>query len=288
MAARASWFLYVFLAPCASMSSTSLLVKWNHTQKEQIFFDQSVMLYTAYNDIRILVHKPFIPSPAHHPDPPGSINSLAICTEAARTIIDVMHTQCKCCCLLSFLTPVLSRTWLSSWTEHSDVFIQRCPDSSPPSLARIHNGKNRRRDGVCANKHQNTANIWTRMADGGTTLVTSLLTIPQTTNLPIVTFSNSLLWVGRESFQLKRLHWNDLANSSRTSPHSHILWLKISTKCSIILFLMTISMQSNRRLVPFSPGSRLLRHSSISLVRFLSIISASRSVWIFSISSTLC
>lgn len=59
-------------------------LQWNPDQTTSpIFFDQSFMLLVNYYHLQILIHRPFIPSPAS-PQSPLSAPSLAICTNAAR------------------------------------------------------------------------------------------------------------------------------------------------------------------------------------------------------------
>jgi hypothetical protein len=93
-------------------------VKWDPHRENPIFFHQSVMLYTSYYWVQMLVHKPFIPKPGynyknhtHNYDRQGygynyagsygqnqsiSFPSMAICANAARScchVMEVLHVQ---------------------------------------------------------------------------------------------------------------------------------------------------------------------------------------------------
>ncbi|KIM42578.1 hypothetical protein M413DRAFT_120145 [Hebeloma cylindrosporum] len=64
---------------------------WNPSRDDDNFFNQSVFLYAEYYYIQITIHRPFIPSPSK--PSPLSFPSLAICTNAARSCIHVIHIQ---------------------------------------------------------------------------------------------------------------------------------------------------------------------------------------------------
>uniref|UniRef100_A0A0W0F039 Zn(2)-C6 fungal-type domain-containing protein n=1 Tax=Moniliophthora roreri TaxID=221103 RepID=A0A0W0F039_MONRR len=68
-------------------------LRWDPTREDDVFFNQSVMLYTQYYFVQILVHRPFIPTP-NRPSP-LSFPSLAICTNAARSCSHVVDVQRK-------------------------------------------------------------------------------------------------------------------------------------------------------------------------------------------------
>lgn len=67
------------------------LVRWDPNREDPKFFNQSVVLWTAYYHTQILIHRPFIPSPSR--PSPLSFPSLAICTNAARSCIHVVDMQ---------------------------------------------------------------------------------------------------------------------------------------------------------------------------------------------------
>ncbi|KAK6977508.1 Zn(2)-C6 fungal-type domain-containing protein [Favolaschia claudopus] len=52
-------------------------------EREDIFFDQSVLLYCSYYNVQMSIHRPFIPT--IRKGEPTSLPSLAICTNAARS-----------------------------------------------------------------------------------------------------------------------------------------------------------------------------------------------------------
>ncbi|KAF8643172.1 hypothetical protein AX16_009214 [Volvariella volvacea WC 439] len=69
-------------------------LRWDPTRENEVFFHQSVLLYTSYYNIQILIHRPFIPSPRK--PSPLSFPSLAICTNAARScshIVDIHRSR---------------------------------------------------------------------------------------------------------------------------------------------------------------------------------------------------
>jgi hypothetical protein len=67
------------------------IVRWDPNRENQLFFDQSVSLYSSYYQLQILIHRPFIPSPRK--PSPLSFPSLAICTNAARSCSHVVDIQ---------------------------------------------------------------------------------------------------------------------------------------------------------------------------------------------------
>ncbi len=66
-------------------------MRWDPHREDEIFFNQSVALYTEYYNIQILIHKPFIPSPRN--TSPLTFPSLAICTNAARSCSHIVDIQ---------------------------------------------------------------------------------------------------------------------------------------------------------------------------------------------------
>ena len=53
------------------------------------FMNQSALLYSTYHNLRIIVHRSFIPLP--HKSSTTSFPSLTICTSAARSCIHILH-----------------------------------------------------------------------------------------------------------------------------------------------------------------------------------------------------
>ncbi|ESK85138.1 hypothetical protein Moror_3593 [Moniliophthora roreri MCA 2997] len=68
-------------------------LRWDPNREDEVFFNQSVVLYTQYYLLQILIHRPFIPSPKR--PSPLSFPSLAICTNAARSCCHIVDTQRK-------------------------------------------------------------------------------------------------------------------------------------------------------------------------------------------------
>ena len=65
------------------------LVRWNANQKNTVFLNQSVLLYSSYYSLQISIHRPFL-SRRHTPT---SFPSLAICTNAARSCLHILDVQ---------------------------------------------------------------------------------------------------------------------------------------------------------------------------------------------------
>lgn len=71
----------------------SFQVRWDPNREDQMHFEQSAVLYSAYYHLHIMIHRPFIPSPRK----PAllSFPSLTICTNAARSCSHVIHAYGK-------------------------------------------------------------------------------------------------------------------------------------------------------------------------------------------------
>ncbi|KAJ6594288.1 hypothetical protein B0H19DRAFT_56782 [Mycena capillaripes] len=69
-------------------------LQWDPDRKNRVHFAQSALLYTAYYNVQILVHRPFIPTPFQttHPD---ALPSLAICTNAARSVVRIFDNHAR-------------------------------------------------------------------------------------------------------------------------------------------------------------------------------------------------
>ncbi|EPQ52470.1 hypothetical protein GLOTRDRAFT_117339 [Gloeophyllum trabeum ATCC 11539] len=71
-------------------------LRWDPDREDEVFFQQSAMLYCSYYHLQILVHRPFIPLPRK--PSPLSFPSLAICTNAARSmshVVDILRKRSK-------------------------------------------------------------------------------------------------------------------------------------------------------------------------------------------------
>ncbi|KAK0467828.1 fungal-specific transcription factor domain-containing protein [Desarmillaria tabescens] len=68
-------------------------IRWEPRQGNEIFYSQSVFLYCSYYHLRILIHRPFIPTPGK----PSSLScpSLIISTSAARSISYILECQSR-------------------------------------------------------------------------------------------------------------------------------------------------------------------------------------------------
>lgn len=65
------------------------LVRWDPNMTNLDFMNQSALLYSTYHNLRIIVHRSFIPLP--HKSSTTSFPSLTICTSAARSCIHILH-----------------------------------------------------------------------------------------------------------------------------------------------------------------------------------------------------
>lgn len=73
------------------MDSVPEHIRWEPRPENEIFYSQSVFLYCSYYHLRILIHRPFIPSPGK----PSTLScpSLLISTNAARSIGYILDRQ---------------------------------------------------------------------------------------------------------------------------------------------------------------------------------------------------
>lgn len=67
-------------------------LRWDASNPDDIFFDQSAALHCSYYLARIFTHRPFIPA-IHGAAVPMSIPSLSVCNTAARACIHVAEIQ---------------------------------------------------------------------------------------------------------------------------------------------------------------------------------------------------
>ncbi|KAK0225100.1 fungal-specific transcription factor domain-containing protein [Armillaria nabsnona] len=66
-------------------------LRWDPHREDELFFNQSVCLFTSYYHLQILIHRPFIPTPRN--SSPLQYPSLAICTNAARSLSHLLDVQ---------------------------------------------------------------------------------------------------------------------------------------------------------------------------------------------------
>lgn len=69
----------------------SCLVRWDPSRENDLFFNQSAILYAQYYQTQIFIHRPFIPKPGK--PSPLSFPSLAICANAARSCSHIVDLQ---------------------------------------------------------------------------------------------------------------------------------------------------------------------------------------------------
>jgi hypothetical protein len=68
-------------------------VRWDPNRENEVFFEQSAALYSAYYHVQIITHRPFISSPSR--PTPLSFPSIAICTNAARSCSRLAAVQLR-------------------------------------------------------------------------------------------------------------------------------------------------------------------------------------------------
>ncbi|KAJ7190588.1 fungal-specific transcription factor domain-containing protein [Mycena pura] len=66
-------------------------LRWDPNRQDDVFFDQSALLYCSYYAVQMTIHRPFIP--AVRTGAPTSLPSLAICTNAARSVSHIIETS---------------------------------------------------------------------------------------------------------------------------------------------------------------------------------------------------
>ncbi|KAJ3875250.1 fungal-specific transcription factor domain-containing protein [Lentinula edodes] len=66
-------------------------LKWDPSRENIQHFNESVVLYTTYYGIQILIHRSFIPRPGE--DSHSTVPSLAICANAARSCLHVLEVE---------------------------------------------------------------------------------------------------------------------------------------------------------------------------------------------------
>ncbi|KAJ7627737.1 fungal-specific transcription factor domain-containing protein [Mycena polygramma] len=66
-------------------------LRWDPTRADPVFFDQSVALHCGYFHLQTLIHRPFIPM--IRKAAPTALPSLAICTNAARAIANMVDIR---------------------------------------------------------------------------------------------------------------------------------------------------------------------------------------------------
>lgn len=70
---------------------TAFAVRWDPKREDDIFFNQSAILYGNYYALQIGVHRIFLVSPQKAGD--HSFPSLAVCANAARALSHVVDIQ---------------------------------------------------------------------------------------------------------------------------------------------------------------------------------------------------
>ncbi|KAJ9092550.1 hypothetical protein QFC21_006781 [Naganishia friedmannii] len=69
-------------------------LRWDPQREDNVFFEQSCVLYSYYYFAQILIHRPFIPTPKTAPAIASlALPSLAICTNAARSCAHIVELQ---------------------------------------------------------------------------------------------------------------------------------------------------------------------------------------------------
>ncbi|KAJ6544036.1 fungal-specific transcription factor domain-containing protein [Mycena capillaripes] len=69
-------------------------LRWDPDRKNKLHLSQSALLHTAYYELQILVHRPFIPTPFETTHS-GALPSLTICTSAARSCVRIFDNHVR-------------------------------------------------------------------------------------------------------------------------------------------------------------------------------------------------
>ncbi|KAF7328961.1 hypothetical protein MVEN_02526100 [Mycena venus] len=123
-------------------------LRWDPARKNILHLNQSAILYTAYYNVQMLLHRPFIPAPFETP-PPGALPSLAICTQAARSCVRVFDAHKTRGIILNYnilasvplylaagrFTDVMTRL-LYSGENFDSLFTAQMGPTLPPSAQR--------------------------------------------------------------------------------------------------------------------------------------------------------
>ena len=71
-------------------------MRWDPDRADDVFFNQSAILYSNYYVLQIFVHRPFIPSPRRPlASAKLSLPSMTICVNAARACLRVLEGGCS-------------------------------------------------------------------------------------------------------------------------------------------------------------------------------------------------
>lgn len=69
-------------------------LRWDPKREDETHFHQSAVLYSAYYQLQIAIHRPFIPNRGKQPS--MALPALAICTNAARScshVVDIHQAR---------------------------------------------------------------------------------------------------------------------------------------------------------------------------------------------------
>ena len=76
------------------MNSRNALVRWDPDREDDLFLNQSAILYANYYQLQIFIHRTFIPSPRRPlANANLSLPSMTICVNAARACLRVLDVQ---------------------------------------------------------------------------------------------------------------------------------------------------------------------------------------------------
>ncbi|KAK7043156.1 Gypsy retrotransposon integrase-like protein 1 [Paramarasmius palmivorus] len=96
-------------------------LRWDPNREDELFFNQSGVLYAQYYETQIFIHRSFIPTPKR--PSPLTFPSLAICTNAARSCTHIVDTQRR---RKGFLLPInLSAVFVSGIVLLSNIWAAK-------------------------------------------------------------------------------------------------------------------------------------------------------------------
>ncbi|KAJ6544038.1 fungal-specific transcription factor domain-containing protein [Mycena capillaripes] len=104
-------------------------LRWDPDRKNKLHMSQSTLLYTAYHNVQILVHRPFIPAPLENSQS-DAFPSLAICTNAARSVVRIFDNHVRRGIPVNFymLPPVFTAgivLLLNAWKGQKIGFVSK-------------------------------------------------------------------------------------------------------------------------------------------------------------------
>lgn len=68
-------------------------MRWDPSKSDSVFFNQSASLHGAFHQLQMAVHFPLLSLRKNRPSKSTDLPSLTICTNAARSCIQILQLQ---------------------------------------------------------------------------------------------------------------------------------------------------------------------------------------------------